>query len=42
MGRGITLQNLCGEVLREFPDYYSRLAKLEEKADKYWASRRRG
>lgn len=28
--------------LREFPDYYSRLAKLEEEADKYWASRRRG
>jgi Protein of unknown function (DUF5661) len=26
--------------LKEFPDYYSRLDKLEEEADAYWASRR--
>jgi hypothetical protein len=26
--------------LREFPDYYTRLEKLEEEADAYWASRR--
>ena len=28
--------------LREFPDYYTRLAKLEEEADEYWASKRPG
>jgi hypothetical protein len=26
--------------LKEFPDYYTRLDKLEEDADAYWASRR--
>ena len=26
--------------LREFPDYYTRLDKLEAEADAYWASRR--
>ena len=26
--------------LKEFPDYYTRLAKLEAEADAYWASRR--
>ena len=26
--------------LREFPDYYTRLEKLEKEADEYWASRR--
>ena len=26
--------------LKEFPDYYSRLEKLEAEADAYWASRR--
>jgi hypothetical protein len=26
--------------LKEFPDYYSRLDKLEVEADAYWASRR--
>ena len=26
--------------LKEFPDYYTRLAKLEADADAYWASRR--
>jgi hypothetical protein len=25
--------------LKEFPDYYTRLAKLETDADAYWASR---
>ena len=24
--------------LREFPDYYTRLAELEEEADTYWAT----
>jgi hypothetical protein len=23
--------------LKEFPDYYTRLAKMEEEADEYWA-----
>ena len=23
--------------LKEFPDYYSRLAKMEEEADEFWA-----
>ena len=27
--------------LKEFPDYYTRLDKLEAEADAYWASRRR-
>jgi hypothetical protein len=26
--------------LREFPDYYTRLDKLEAEADEYWATRR--
>ena len=26
--------------LKEFPDYYTRLDKLEAEADVYWASRR--
>lgn len=26
--------------LKEFPDYYTRLAKMEAEADAYWASRR--
>jgi hypothetical protein len=26
--------------LKEFPDYYARLARLEAEADTYWASRR--
>jgi hypothetical protein len=26
--------------LREFPDYYTRLEKLEEQAKAYWAGRR--
>ena len=26
--------------LREFPDYYTRLAKLEQDADEYWAGKR--
>lgn len=27
--------------LKEFPDYYTRLDKLEEEADAYWAERRK-
>jgi hypothetical protein len=28
--------------LREFPDYYTRLEKLEEEADEYWSKVRSG
>jgi hypothetical protein len=28
--------------LKEFPDYYTRLDKLEAEADAYWAERREG
>ena len=28
--------------LKEFPDYYTRLKKLEADADEYWATRRKG
>ncbi len=28
--------------LKEFPDYYTRLDKLEVAADKFWTQRRRG
>lgn len=27
--------------LKEFPDYYTRLKKLEADADEYWATRRK-
>lgn len=27
--------------LREFPDYYSRLERMEAEADAYWSSRKR-
>jgi hypothetical protein len=37
--------SLTGKIawahLKEFPDYYTRLDKLEAEADAYWASRRR-
>ena len=29
---------LTGAHLKEFPDYYTRLARLETEADAYWAS----
>ena len=38
--------SLTGKIawahLKEFPDYYTRLDKLETEADAYWASRRQG
>ena len=27
--------------LKEFPDYYTRLGKMEREADEYWAARKR-
>jgi hypothetical protein len=36
--------SLTGKIalahLKEFPDYYTRLAKLEAEADKHWAKKR--
>jgi hypothetical protein len=36
--------SLTGKIalahLKEFPDYYTRLASLEAEADKYWAKKR--
>jgi Protein of unknown function (DUF5661) len=38
--------SLTGKIawahLKEFPDYYTRLDKLETEADEFWAERRRG
>lgn len=28
--------------LREFPDYYTRLAKMEQEADAYWKGKEKG
>jgi hypothetical protein len=28
---------IASEHLNEFPDYYTRLAKMEEETDKFWA-----
>jgi hypothetical protein len=42
----VTNDDLCltGKIawahLKEFPDYYTRLDKLEAEADAYWSSRR--
>ena len=38
--------HLTGKIawahLKEFPDYYTRLDKLEAEADKFWAKRSKG
>ena len=38
--------SLTGKIawahLKEFPDYYTRLDKLEAEADAHWAARRQG
>ena len=38
------MMSLTGKIawaqLKEFPDYYTRLARLEAEADAYWALRR--
>jgi len=38
--------HLTGKIawahLKEFPDYYTRLDKLEAEADKFWTKRRKG
>ena len=35
----ITTGKITLAHLNEFPDYYTRLAQLEEEADKYWKNR---
>ncbi len=36
----ITTGKIARAHLNEFPDYYTRLAKMEAEADRYWAERR--
>jgi len=36
----ITTGRIALAHLKEFPDYYSRLADMERQADDYWSSRR--
>jgi len=36
----ITTAKIALAHLKEFPDYYTRLAQMEREADAYWASRR--
>lgn len=37
----VTTGKIALAHLREYPDYYTRLAKLEAEAEEYWSSRRR-
>ncbi len=37
----ITTGKIARAHLNEYPDYYTRLAKMEAEAEKYWAERRR-
>ncbi len=37
----ITTGKIARAHLNEYPDYYTRLAKMEAEAEKYWADRRR-
>ena len=36
----VTTGKIALAHLREYPDYYTRLAKLEAEAEAYWSSRR--
>jgi hypothetical protein len=36
----ITTGKIARAHLNEFPDYYTRLAKMEAEAERYWAERR--
>jgi Protein of unknown function (DUF5661) len=38
----ITTGKIAWAHLNEFPDYYTRLEKLEAEAERYWAQRDRG
>lgn len=38
----VTTGKIALAHLNEFPDYYTRLAKMEAEAEEYWSTRRRG
>jgi Protein of unknown function (DUF5661) len=38
----ITTGKIAWAHLNEFPDYYTRLAKMEAEAERYWADREQG
>jgi uncharacterized protein DUF5661 len=38
----LTTGKIAWAHLKEFPDYYTRLARMEAEADEYWAGRGRG
>jgi hypothetical protein len=38
----LTTGKIAWAHLNEFPDYYTRLAKMEAEAERYWAERERG
>jgi hypothetical protein len=38
----LTTGKIAWAHLNEFPDYYTRLAKMESEAERYWAERERG
>lgn len=38
----VTTGKIAWAHLNEFPDYYTRLAKMEAEAEAYWAGRDRG
>lgn len=38
----ITTGKIAWAHLNEFPDYYTRLARMEAEAERYWADRRKG
>ena len=38
----LTTGKIAWAHLNEFPDYYTRLAKMEAEAERYWAERKEG
>lgn len=38
----VTTGKIAWAHLKEFPDYYTRLAAMEADAERYWSKRRRG
>jgi hypothetical protein len=38
----VTTGKIAWAHLREFPDYYSRLAQMEEEAEAYWDAKKAG
>ena len=37
----VTTSKIAWAHLNEFPDYYTRLARMEAEAERYWADRER-